>query len=320
MLLRDILKGDDPQILAVGQVINHIAPDILLLTDIDFDAGHSAVMAFSDTLAQPYAHLYAALPNAGQQTGLDLDGDGFIGDPRDALGYGRFLGDGGMAILSRYPILRDDVIDLTGIRWRDVPGATLPQVDGAPFPNADIFDVLPVSSTGHWMVPIDIAGTRLTLLAFDATPPVFDGAEDFNGLRNRDEARLWQAVLDGHIGPMPIHPVLIGNANADPFDGEGFHDGITNLLTHPALQPTNPRSAGAAEAANAAHVGPPQFDTADWPENGPGNLRVSYVLPAADVQVVDQGVFWPASDDPMVALLDETGPHRMVWVDVALPQ
>ncbi|WP_375279384.1 endonuclease/exonuclease/phosphatase family protein [Pseudooctadecabacter sp.] len=318
--MRDIVKGEDAQIRAVGQVINHVAPDILLLTDIDFDAGLSAVAAFSDTLAQPYPHLYAALPNAGQQLGLDLNGDGYTGDARDALGYGRFLGDGGMAVLSRYPIMREDVVDLSGILWRDVLGSILPEVDGAPFPNTAIFDDLPVSSTGHWMVPIDIDGTRMTLLAFDATPPVFDGAEDFNGLRNRDEARLWQAVLEGHFGPAPTYPVLIGNANADPFDGEGFHDAITALLTHPALQTTNPRSAGAAEAATAAHAGPPELDTADWPEDGPGNLRVSYVLPAADLHVVDQGVFWPAPSDPLAALLDETGPHRIVWVDVALPQ
>ena len=39
LLLRDILKAEDSQIIAIAAVIDHIAPDILLLTDFDFDAG-----------------------------------------------------------------------------------------------------------------------------------------------------------------------------------------------------------------------------------------------------------------------------------------
>ena len=39
LLLRDILKGQDAQIAAIVGVIDQTAPDILVLTDFDFDAG-----------------------------------------------------------------------------------------------------------------------------------------------------------------------------------------------------------------------------------------------------------------------------------------
>ncbi|SLN30738.1 endonuclease/exonuclease/phosphatase family protein [Pseudooctadecabacter jejudonensis] len=319
-MLRDIGKGDDPQIDAITAVINQVAPDILVLTDFDFDGSGAALSAFAAQLDQPYAHQFSAVPNAGHQTGLDLDGDGFTGDARDAVGYGRFLGDGGLAILSHYPIQQDAVQDYSATLWRDIPDAALPMVNGTLFPTPDVFETLPASSTAHWSVPIDVGKGRITLLAFDATPPVFDGPEDFNGLRNAAELRLWTAVLNGHFGPTPANPIVIGNANADPFDGEGSQQVIHDLLHHRSLQDPRPVSRGAAQAADATHLGPAAQDTADWRGDVPGNLRVSYVLPSRDLAVVDAGVFWPAPDAPMAAMVIAAGSHRLVWVDIALPQ
>lgn len=320
LLLRDILRAEDTQIDAIVGVIDHVSPDILLLTDLDFDMGGAALSAFSGQLAAPYPHIFALRPNAGQQTGLDLDGDGRTGDSRDAMGYGRFLGDGGMALLSRYPIERSDVRDLTSLLWRDVPDAQMPQLEGAPFPSQTVHDMLRVSSVGHWIVPITVADVTISLLAYSATAPVFDGPEDFNGLRNRDELRVWQAVLNGELGDVPQHPVLIGNVNAEPFDGDGLRDGIAAVLSRSDLRDPHPMSEGARLAANADHRGDPALDNADWRDDGPGNLRVSYVLPSSELTVTAAGVFWPAPDDPMAALLGEdglaAGPHRLVWVNI----
>ena len=315
------MKGDDPQVLATIKVIDHIRPDVLVLTDIDFDEGRAALTAFSQTLVDPFIHIFTAIPNSGAQTGLDLDGNGFHGDARDAQGYGRFLGDGGMAVLSRFPILSDSVIDLTQVLWRDVPFANLPRQGGTLFPSAMVFDTLPVSSTSHWVVPIDVNGVELSLLTFDATPPVFDGIEDFNGLRNRDELRLWESVLQGGFGAIPKNPIIIGNANIDPFDGEGLQDGIVRMLRHPALQDPQPRSKGAELVADETHIGPAMFDTVDWAEETPGNLRVSYVLPSVNLTVIGAGVFWPAPDDPNFGLLggdSGAGAHHLVWVDLMI--
>lgn len=320
LLLRDILRGEDEQITAIISIIDHNAPDILLLTDIDFDAGGAAMAALSDALAAPYPYHFALRPNSGLQTGLDMDADGFSGDARDALGYGRFLGDGGMAVLSRYPIMTDDVTDLTHTLWKDVPGAVLPTFNGAPFPSIEVQEVMRISSVAHWIVPIDVDGKTISLLAYAATAPVFDGPEDFNGLRNRDELRLWEAVLDGEIGPVPHNPILIGKINAEPSDGQGLRDGITHVLARQDLQDPLPISSGAKVAANPDHRGDPALDTADYRDDGPGNLRVDYVLPARDLNVIGAGVFWPAPGDPLAAMLGDdglaAGTHRLVWVDI----
>ncbi|SMX40075.1 endonuclease/exonuclease/phosphatase family protein [Octadecabacter ascidiaceicola] len=322
MLLRDLLAHEDPQIAAILAVVNRVNPDILLLTDFDYDAGGVGMATFSEGLHRPYEFQYSAQPNAGVQTGLDVDGNGYTGDARDALGYGRFFGDGGMALFSRYPILTESITDLTDLFWRDVPGRELPTLNGAAFPSEKVLDVLPVSSTGHWIVPIDVDGAVISLFAYSATAPVFDGPEDFNGLRNRDELRVWEAVLDGSLQADFTSPVVIGNVNADPFDGEGIRGGIGRVLTHPNLQDPMQRSVGAVISADRDHVGDPAFDTADWPEDGPGNLRVSYVLPSREMEVIDAGVFWPAPDDLAAGLLGSdglaAGPHHLVWVDVRL--
>ena len=322
LLLRDITKQDDAGIAAIVAIINHISPDILILTDFDYDAGGAGLSAFSDVLADPYQYKFALRPNAGMQTGLDIDGDGFTGDARDAMGYGRFLGDGGLALLSRSPVDVVNVIDLTELRWRDVPSAVLPQMNGTAFPSDDVQAMLHVSSSGHWIVPINFGAQTITLLVYSATAPVFDGPEDFNGLRNRDELRVWEAVLDGTLAAPPTNPIIIGNVNADPFDGQGIRSGIAGVLARPDLQDPMPMSLGAKQAADLNQMGDPALDTADWSDDGPGNLRVSYILPSRALNVVGAGVFWPAQNDPLAVLLGSdglaAGPHRLVWVDIEI--
>ncbi len=312
-MLRDILRGEDPQIAAILGVIAHIDPDVVLLTDIDWDLGGAALAAFN-AAGPAYPYVFTAQPNSGRPSGHDLDRNGRLGEARDAWGYGRFSGDGGMAVLSRVPI--GDVTDLSMTPWQTIPEAKLPLAeDGTAFFNASIAATLPVSSTGHWVVPILAEGGTFDLLAWSATPPVFDGPEDANGLRNRDELLIWRSRLDD--GPF----VLIGNANLDPVDGDGFTDAMATFLQDPRLSDPRPNSLGGAQAADPGHSGPQAMDTADWPDGQPGNLRVSYVLPSADWQIIDAGVFWPALDDPAAALLGDdglgAGVHKLVWVDIA---
>lgn len=342
LLLKDIMSGEDAQIAALVTIIQHIRPDILLLNEFDHDHDNLALTAFREALKQgdggvEYPYFFAPAGNEGQPSFLDLDGDGKTGEWADALGFGRFPGSEGMALISRFPIDNEAARSFKKLLWRDMPDVALPQTtDGASFLSPDALSIVPFSQKSHWDVPIVIGGNRLHILASHATPPVFDGVENINGLRNYAEVWFWVSYLNGVVykddtdiaAPFSNENfVLLGDLNVDPIDGEGARKPIDALLSHPLINDTQPRSVGAAEpnryggGANANHKGDPAFDTVEW-EDDIGNMRVDYALPSANLLVVDSGTFWPPYDDPFTEILgagrDGASNHHMVWVDINL--
>jgi hypothetical protein len=319
LLLRDILKRNDPQIAALTRMITALDADILVLQGVDYDAELVALAAFRDVISDAglnYPHLFALPPNSGVQTGLDMDGNGRLNHAKDAQGYGEFFGQGGMAILSRYPFDQGQAQDFTTMLWQDLPGARLPETEDGPFPSVEARAVQRLSSVAHWVVPVILPDGPLHIMTFHATAPVFDGPEDMNGLRNHDELVFWQRYLDGTFGPAPSRRfVLLGGATIDPIDGEGLKEGITALLTDPRFQDPAPmRPAGLVEDS-PGHLGDPRLDTVAWDPPVPGNMRASYVLPSADLRVKGAGVLWPSNG----GLPDEIASrHRPVWVDILL--
>jgi hypothetical protein len=174
------------------------------------------------------------------------------------------------------------------------------------------------------------------------TPPTFDGAEDRNGTRNHDEIRFWADYIQpsrssyiyddkGRYGGLrPGSPfVIAGDQNSDPVDGDSVPGAIQQLLDNPRIIDPLPSSAGASEAAvlqggaNTSHKGDPKYDTADFADTAPGNLRADYVLPSRQLKPVGTGVFWPVQADPLSRLTGvfpfPTSDHRSVWVDVRVP-
>jgi hypothetical protein len=87
-----------------------------------------------------------------------------------------------------------------------------------------------------------------------------------------------------------------------------------------------PASEGAVEAAllqggaNTTHQSDPAFDTADFSDVAPGNLRADYVLPRKNLRIMDSAVFWPLQSDPLFRLTGifpfPSSDHRLVWIDV----
>jgi hypothetical protein len=314
LLLRDILEGEDLAIAAAIDVIAAAAPDILVLTAIDHDHDGHALAALAAALTArgvALPHRFARRPNTGMPTSRDLDGDGRLGRPRDAQGYGEFAGQAGMAILSRLPVDTEGVRDFSGLLWADLPGSLIGEDPAR--------DLQRLSTTAHWEVPVILPdGARLRLLAWYATPPVFDGPEDRNGRRNHDETAVWTALIDGRLGLPPSEGpfVIAGGANLDPLDGDGRGAAMQALLSHPRVSDPRPGSAeGAARAAadggvNVTQRGDPTLDTADWPDtpDQPGNLRVDYVLPSSDLSILGAGVLWPPKDSGLR--------HGLVWVDI----
>lgn len=322
LLARDLIAGRDAQVRAVVAVIAKAQPDVLLVTELDWDAGNTALTAFQGLLTGAGADMpnaFAFRPNTGLATGLDLDGDGKLNGARDAHGYGRFPGHRGMAILSRLPIGADEARDFSPLLWRDLPGADF-AAGGLPDKAATI---LRLSTTGHWDVPVALAdGSVLHLLAWSATPPAFRPLRA-NIARNHDEAAFWTAYLDGLLPTPPPTSrfVILGDANTDVADGSGDPTAMRALLSDPRLIDPAPASAGGAAAALPGKAGDPALDTTDWAQNRnvKDNLRVDYVLPSADLKVTGSGVIWPAPDDPFAATVAAASPHRLVWVDLEIP-
>lgn len=294
MLLRDILRGEDPQIEAVIETLAQANADIITLQGIDYDLEGRALSAFADALAErtaPYPYRYAGPPNAGRMTQADLNANGKLGEARDAQGYGRFFGEGAMAVLSRYPIATEDVQDFSELLWKDIPGNLYPMLDSAPWGGAQAHAVQRLSSNSHWVLPVDHPSLgRISVLTYHATPPVFDGPEDRNGRRNHDETIFWQHHLAGTFGTPPQSQfVIMGDANADPDKGDGRPEAISGLISDPRVQDPLPFQ-----------------PTVEWSATGP--MRVDYVLPSADWRVVDAAVLPPNPD---------ASRHRLVWVDLA---
>lgn len=282
LFLHDILRGTDPQIASVLRGMDALDADILVLGGIDFDAGGLALAALNERLARPYAHSIPLRPNTGLPSGFDLDGNGRRDEARDAIGFGTFPGQGGMAVLSTLPLDLGASRVFNDFLWKDLPGNLRPE--GVP-------DTLPLSTTGHADTAILLPdGRALHLLTWHATTPAFDGPEDRNGRRNHDETTFWSALLAGMLPfPAPQPPfVLIGQANSDPVKGDGLPAAIRALLANPALQDPLPPA-----------------DTVDY-GGTIGPLRVAYILPSADVAVTASGMGTPLADQR----------HHPIWIDV----
>jgi Endonuclease/Exonuclease/phosphatase family len=308
-----------------------------------------------------FRYRFVAPSNTGIASGMDFDNNGqAVTEPgsglygNDSFGFGEFPGKFGMAVFSRLPIDVKRARTFQLFRWEDMPGALLPDDPATPTPadwySPEELDVFRLSSKSHWDLPIEVGrGERVHFLVSHPTPPVFDGPEDRNGTRNHDEIRFWadyvtpgagRYIYDdrgrrGGLGRRE-HFVIAGDQNADTFDGDSTEDAILQLLDNPRINTgTTPTSPGGPEqsalqgGANDAHVGNPAFDTADFADTAPGNLRADYVLPDRGTRIVGSFVFWPRSDDllfPLVGLFDPTllpdgngfpsSDHRLVAVDV----
>jgi hypothetical protein len=229
-----------------------------------------------------------------------------------------------------------------------MPGALLPDDPNTPEP-ADWYspaelEVFRLSSKSHWDVPIQIGNKVVHFLVSHPTPPVFDGPEDRNGTRNFDEIRFWADYItpgpassyiyddEGEYGGLKPGElfVIAGDQNSDPLDGDSIPGSIQLLLDHPLVNTkVTPSSEGAPEAsalqggANLTHESDPAFDTADFSDTAPGNLRADYVLPRINLRITAAAVFWPTQADPLFRLTGvfpfPSSDHRLVWVDVHVP-
>lgn len=337
-------SGSD-QARQLAEIIQRIRPDVLLLNEIDGDSRGRAVALFqkrylsrSQNGQSPieYPWIFVSDSNTGIDSQLDLNQDGRTGTAADAWGYGEFPGQYAMAVLSRYPIQRNQVRTFQKFLWHRMPHANRPvdPASGKPWHSDDLWSALRLSSKSMWDVPLRIGDRTIHLIAAHPTPPVFDGAEDRNGCRNHDEIRMLadyvanrgDYLVDDQGKPGGLAGgawfVVAGDLNADPFDGDSRRQAARQLTDHPRINPSaTPASQGAVEAArdsggrNREQTGNPAYDTADFPDRSTGNLRVDYCLPCRELEITDCGVYWPRENEPGHEL-NQASDHHLVWIDV----
>ncbi len=353
-LVADLSTTTNTQAATVAEIIQRTRPDVLLINEFDFVEGGVAADLFrtnylqrSQNGATPirYPYAFVAPSNTGVPSGFDLNNDGTVGGGDDAFGFGLFPGQFGMAVFSRYPIAKRNARTFQTFRWADMPGAMLPDDPNTSAPadwySPDELEVMRLSSKSHWDLPIKIGRRTVHFLVSHPTPPVFDGPEDRNGTRNFDEIRFWADYVsrgkraryiyddEGQRGGMKHGSfVIAGDQNSDPLDGDSVPGAIQQLIEHRRIVDPLPTSDGAVEAsalqggANASHESDPAFDTADFADSAPGNLRADYVLPSKALRPKAAGVFWPVLADPLSRLTGvfpfPSSDHRLVWVDVAV--
>jgi hypothetical protein len=354
-LRADLSTPGNAQAATVAEIIQRVRPEVLLINEFDFDPiaadlFRTNYLEVSHNGAEPirYDHLFIAPSNTGIPSGFDLNNNGVIGGPDDAFGFGFFPGQFGMLVLSQHPIDTADIRTFQHFLWKDMPGALLPDDPATPAPSdwysPEELDVFRLSSKSHWDVPILVDGKTVHFLVSHPTPPVFDGPEDRNGTRNFDEIRFWADYITPGMSARYIYDdegqsgglqpgasfVIAGDQNSDPLDGDSIPGAIQQLIEHPRVNTKlTPDSEGAVEqsalqgGANLTHLSDPRFDTADFADTAPGNLRADYVLPSKNLRIDDAAVFWPLSTDPLFRLVGTfpfpSSDHRLVWVDVSVP-
>jgi hypothetical protein len=356
-LVTHLSTTTNAQAKTVAEIVQRTRPDVLLINEFDFVEGNVALDLFHDNYLEvsqngvapiEYRYRFTAPSNTGVPSGFDLNNAGGVGGPDDAFGFGFFPGQFGMAVYSKYPIRTDKIRTFQKFLWKDMPGARLPDDPSTPGVAKDWYSpaelaVFRLSSKSHWDVPIRIRGRTVHFLTSHPTPPVFDGPEDRNGTRNFDEIRLWADYVTGGRQARYIYDdkgkrgglsrgslfVIAGDQNSDPRDGDSIPGSAQLLLDHPLVNTSvTPSSQGAVQqatiqgGANATHLSNPAFDTADFADTAPGNLRADYVLPRKNMRIRDAAVFWPLNTDPLFGLVGTfpfpSSDHRLVWVDVAL--
>ncbi|MCI5044756.1 MAG: endonuclease/exonuclease/phosphatase family protein [Aquisalinus sp.] len=284
-LLEDVMRGDDPQIQAIADVILKVDPDILVLNEIDWHKDFIPLGVFRDNyltappneagikpLSWPFITMIPS--NTGLNPGTaDFDNNGEIvtepGSPAyaaDSFGYGKFTGQYGMAILSKKRILSEFSRSFKQFKWQDMPENLMP----TDYYSEEAQEIFRLSSKNHVDIPVAVGNHELHLLMMHPTPPTFDGQEDRNGRRNHDEIRFFadyitiekseyiyddawlntggEKGLKGGLGEGRRF-VILGDLNADPSDGDSIPGAIQQLLNHPAIVDAKPQSRGAWIAA-----------------------------------------------------------------------
>ena len=338
-----------------------------------FQSNYLGLAQGDDTQAVTYAYRRNFATNTGLQLGMDLDLDGKVDNgANDAAGYGVYHGQYAFAVFSKFPVDDANTRTFQNFKWKDMPGEENIKIDncsdaskipagkacGDSWYTAADWNKLPLSSKNHVDLPILVpTGEGVETVHFlvsHPAPPIFDNVAGHNTKRNRAEVDFWNDYIanESYIyddksvnGGLENGAkfIIAGDLNADPLNGDGDRTAITELLNNSLVNNSatvgnmKPTSFGAeefltsSECSRGCNASDPNSIT------NISSLRLDHVIPSANLEVTDSGVFWPASHEPGYHLvydneneLNDSGEpevgkgvssdHRLVWVDVTVTE
>lgn len=343
-----LLDAADEQASAAAEILGRFDADIVSINEIQydiqgipslsmpgapatatpggFDGGADNARRLADRVAaagatEGYAHTLLTVGNSG----FYWEGSG--GSQWFVLrGWGEYEGRFNTAVLSRYPILGDQVRVIADFAWESLPGNTIAQMQseiGESVPAG-----FPLFEKSLNVVPIQIDDEVVHLVMLHPVAPAFD---PINTYRNFDELQGLRMFLDGTLPGVPGLPdgakfVVVGDLNADPEDGDSFDTAVSQILTHPSLAtPVFPTAAGSKGLNGPFNTylsgcGRDDGSTVSDPTTR-FQLQLDYILPSATIGApLASFLFFP---DHLSARADfdlacRASDHRMLYLDLAI--
>lgn len=328
-------QGQNSRLIRLAKLIQKIKPDILVLQELEYrdDCNHAQELAdlyFAKSQANHLEgisyHAYSPESNTGIISNFDLNRDGYIASSKDlgtrqygddSWGYGEFPGKYAFAILVRdgLEIRSKKIRTFQHFLWKDLPKANFPKLNHKHWYSSLIRSQMRLSSKNHVDLPVLLPNGKIVhALVSHPTPPVFDGDEDRNGMRNHDEIRFWAeylkaeaAIYDdrkkvGGLAPNAYF-VILGDLNADPDEGDSTFNPIqTHLLNNPRVNTSfTPHLSATSDR--------PSQGRADIDDTTVWGMRVDYALPSSNLNIIGGSI----------ELDGKISDHGMIWIDVSLP-
>lgn len=342
-----ILDPDAPQLPAMAEILARFRPDILSVNELQFDIenvpeeglpgapagtqpGDSCQGRNARRLAdrlhelQPdlvYDYAVVAMGNSGVPFETDHEvAEEFHVRPDE------YLGRYSLGLLSRYPILHDQIRVLSDLAWHDLPGNRIDRI------REELGIEVP---EGYWLfekaivvVPIDVNGIVFHVVLLH---PMTSGFSPMNPHRNHDELRALTLWLNGELSapgwePLPADArfVLVGDFNVDPDDGASDPEALPQVLASPRVVAHFPEGEGGTKGQNPRRN---SFLSGCGREDGqmpwnPGNkmqMQLDYMLPSTTVGApAASGLFFPPIGSADFELACRASDHRFMWEDLDL--
>jgi endonuclease/exonuclease/phosphatase family metal-dependent hydrolase len=331
---------------AAARIVQEIRPDVLVVNELtnNLQEGEATDRANIDAFVENYLRVpqrddlegidypYTLQPDSNTgvlpEDGYDFNKDGEAGErPGDAYGFGFYPGQYAFGVASRYPFDEESIRSFQEFRWVDMPENLIPikgeedvDTDGI-YLTEEETEVYRLSSKTHLDVPFRIGDRTVHGLFSHPTPPVFDGANNFNGRWNHDEVRFFADYVEGadYIyddsgteGGLDDDAsyVLMGDMNAGPETDRPLDPATKYFLENDDFDARHlPTSPGGAQRGNP-------YATAIFDSGS----QVDWVLPSPDLSLRSSSVVWPSTEATKRGLSDDvqtSSDHRMVWADIA---